>query len=139
MVATSAKQHPRLEKVVERAIVVSRQIRALTTELDGLKARLRGEAFAIADGATEKIELASAAGTATVTFPKARVAIRDGAIPETLKAILPEPTWSKIFAVKISPADDAEAIWLGMTGAARKALDRVLEHRESTPAVLLPK
>jgi len=85
------------------------------------------------------VEIASVEGTATIVFPKPKLIIRAGAVPESLKAILPEPVWSKIFAVKITPAEEAEAIWDAMTGPSRRALDRVLDRKESTPSVLLPK
>jgi hypothetical protein len=127
-----------VEAVVSRAIAVARQIRLLTSELEGLKARIReaGEAARIDD---EKVEIASPDGTVVVTFPRDRIAVRDGQDPMVLRAILPADTWSKIFTMKISVGEEAEAIWDALRGEARRALDRVLAREPRTPQVILPR
>jgi hypothetical protein len=90
--------------IVARAITVSRQVRALSTELDELKAQIRDAAIAErTDG--DRVEFPSSEGTAPIVFPTAKVAICDGADPAVLKAILPQATWERIFAVKIAPAE----------------------------------
>jgi hypothetical protein len=136
VVASASRKH--IGQVVAQAIRVSREIRMLISTLDDLKAQIRKAAINLR-GDEERVEIPSNEGTATVTFPKPRIVIREAAVPESLKAILPEPVWSSIFAVKITPGEEAEAIWNEMRGAARTALDRVLDRKASTPAVVLPK
>lgn len=132
-------------KSVTEACRINRQIKALQAELDVLKKTIReaAENLSELDASGKrygKVEFETLEGVCTVSFPKDKVSLLKDVDPEELRGtVMSMQLWDSLFDTKVILAPTFEEKLPGLSKGMRKVVLGLVEFKESTPAVTLPK
>lgn len=120
-----------LEDAVATAIVLSREVRALEEQILEAAAKVHDRT------GEDRVEIESVAGAATVSFPPGRAVIVGD--PLTLRVVLPESQWSRLFVSRLVLGPEARDVLGHIKGMTRRAVDKVVALEPSKPTVVLAK
>lgn len=133
MQLTNAK----VSRLVIEATELAHSLETGLDRLEFLKQAIRIEATKASDG--ELVEYQTAAGVATVCFPRDAVFIEKGANLLELKATLPSLQWDDLFAVEIVLAEEFTAKYERLSASLRKVVKGFVRWDPRAPRVTLPK
>lgn len=127
-------------EIVDAAASMDSEIKALTKELDALKAFIREQGLKMAASTGENaVEIKGDLHKAQVVMVKAEPKAKKGIDLLASKAGLPEEVWNALFTTKtvVGFADDFEAKVAALPTAQKAVVSNLVEMTTSTPRVNL--
>lgn len=140
----TTKAKPTVGEQVAEAAVLNRVVKASAARIGELKVDIRQYALMVASARppeerTEKVEIESEEGTATVSFPKDHVSLVEGANPRALKSVLSEETWKFLFEEKVVLADGFDDKYKALSTVDQSHVRALVQWKTPDPSVILPK
>ena len=133
-----------MAKRVAEAAVLHREVKEKTARVEELKVGIRTYALQVAEGRpenerTEKVEIESKEGTATITFSKDKVSFAKGANPRALKEVLTPATWARLFEEEVVLVDGFDEKFAALSAEDKAHVRGMIDWKKSDPSVILPK
>ena len=133
---------PSLQQTIARATELSREVKALSAELEEHKAKLRkaGEKLAERKDIDEMIEFECDSGdVATVVFVKDAFSPIPGANLRELESALAGETWDDLLEERVVMKDDFGEKFERLDKSVQKQLSKYVERKPRDPRVTLPR
>ena len=132
------------ERLVAEAAVLNREVKEKAAEIALRKVGIREYALNVnnvrpPEERGEKVEIESREGTATISFPKEKAVLAEGANPRTLKSVLSAETWTNLFAEEVVLADGFDAKLKLLSAEEQQHVRGLIEWKQPEPSVNLPK
>ena len=132
------------ERLVAEAAVLNREVKEKAAEISVRKVGIREYALNVNSARPleergEKVEVESKEGTATISFPKERAVLAEGANPRTLKTVLSAEIWTDLFEEQVVLADGFDAKLKLLSAADQQHVRGLIEWKTPEPSVTLPK
>lgn len=131
-----------LSRKIAKCTELNHQKKLLEEQIESLKNDIRAEAKRCGLGhVASPIEFDCKLGVCSVAHVSDYLAIAKGCDARDLKNVISIATWNELFVeqVRVEVRPGALKVYEKMTAPERKASSKILEYKEGTPRVTLPK